>query len=193
MQPGVAGAMISKGSQGMSSPEIVEEGAEGETPPAPKSKKKKLIIIGAAAGVLLLGGGGGAFMMLSGGKSEAAAEGGHAKKDSAHGSAGEAGGEVKFFDVPPMVVNLRSPDGSARFVKLHFVIVPGEKATDETLKAQLPLVIDAYQSFLRELRPEDLAGSAAVFRLKEEMLVRANEALGEGMIKDILIQDLVQQ
>ena len=182
----------------MSSPEIVEEGAEGATPATPKSKKK-LIIIGAAAGVLLLGGGGGAAMMLSGGsaKAETAAEGHgeEAPAESESGGHGGAEGESKeaFVDVPAMVVNLRSPDGASRFLKLHFMIVPGAKGTPETLKDKLPLILDAYQPFLRELRPEDLAGSAAVFRIKEEMLVRATEVTGPGMVKDILIQDLVQQ
>ena len=169
----------------MSSPEIVEEGAEGAKPAAPKSKK--FLIIGAAAGVLLLGGGGGA-MMLSGGsaKAETAADG--------HGEAApEAEGKEAFVDVPAMVVNLRSPDGASRFLKLHFMIVPGAKGTPDSIKEKLPLILDAYQPFLRELRPEDLAGSAAVFRIKEEMLVRATEVSGPGMVKDILIQDLVQQ
>jgi flagellar FliL protein len=181
----------------MSSPEIVEEGAEGATPAAPKSKKK-LILIGAAAGVLLLGGGGGAAMMLSGGSARAgtAAEGGHgevsneAEGESGHG---EIAGKEAFVDVPAMVVNLRSPDGASRFLKLHFMIVPGTKGTPEGIKEKLPLILDAYQPFLRELRPEDLAGSAAVFRIKEEMLVRATDVAGAGVIKDILIQDLVQQ
>lgn len=181
----------------MSSPEIVEEGAEGATPAAPKSKKK-LILIGAAAGVLLLGGGGGAAMMLSGGSARAgtAAEGGHgevsneAEGESGHG---EGAGKEAFVDVPAMVVNLRSPDGASRFLKLHFMIVPGAKGTPESIKEKLPLILDAYQPFLRELRPEDLAGSAAVFRIKEEMLIRATDVAGAGVIKDILIQDLVQQ
>jgi flagellar protein FliL len=185
----------------MSSPEIVEEGAEGAKPAAPKSKKK-LIIIGAAAGVLLLGGGGGAAMMFSGGsaKAETAAEGGHgeAPEAEAEGEAGghgggEGEGKEAFVDVPPMIVNLRSPDGASRYLKIHFMIVPGAKATTESLKEKLPLILDAYQPFLRELRPEDLAGSAAVFRIKEEMLVRATEVTGAGSVKDILIQDLVQQ
>jgi flagellar protein FliL len=181
----------------MSSPEIVEEGAEGAKPAAPKSKKK-LIIIGAAAGVLLLGGGGGAAMMLSGGsaKAETAAEG-HGEEAPAEAEGGHGGGDGKakeaFVDVPAMVVNLRSPDGASRFLKIHFMIVPGPKGSAETLKDKLPLILDAYQPFLRELRPEDLAGSAAVFRIKEEMLVRATEVSGPGMVKDILIQDLVQQ
>ncbi|WP_156404949.1 flagellar basal body-associated protein FliL [Sphingomonas sp. Root241] len=184
----------------MSSPEIVEEGAEGPAPAAPKSKKKKLIIIGAAAGVLLLGGGGGAAMMLSGGsaKAETSAEGGHGEvSNEAEGDGGGHGGEETakeaIVDVPAMVVNLRSPDGASRFLKLHFMIVPGAKGTPEGIKEKLPLILDAYQPFLRELRPEDLAGSAAVFRIKEEMLVRATDVAGAGVIKDILIQDLVQQ
>ena len=39
----------------------------------------------------------------------------------------------------------------------------------------------------------DLAGSAAVFRIKEEMLSRTTQALGTGAVRDVLIQDLVQQ
>jgi flagellar FliL protein len=179
----------------MSSAEIVEEGAA----PAPtKKSKKKLIIIGSAAAVLLLGGGGGAAMMLSGGsaKAEAAAEGhGEAAAEEGEGDhgGGEGAGKEAFVDVPAMVVNLRSPDGAARFLKIHFMLVPGPKGTSETLKEKLPLILDAYQPFLRELRPEDLAGSAAVFRIKEEMLSRATQAVGAGMVKDVLIQDLVQQ
>lgn len=179
----------------MSSAEIVEESA---TPAPPKKSKKKLIIIGSAAAVLLVGGGGGAAMMLSGGsaKAEASAEGGHgeaAAEEAAEGEGGEGEGKEAFVDVPAMVVNLRSPDGAARFLKIHFMLVPGPKGNVEGLKEKLPLILDAYQPFLRELRPEDLAGSAAVFRIKEEMLVRATQAVGSGMVKDVLIQDLVQQ
>jgi flagellar FliL protein len=184
----------------MSSPELVEEAADGAKALAPKSKKK-LIVLGAAAGVLLLGGGG-AAMMFTGAKAEAASDSqgwegqgdagnGNGKASGDHGGASEAGGS--FVDVPAMVVNLRSPDGASRFLKIHFMIVPGASGTPETLKARLPLILDAYQPFLRELRPEDLAGSAAVFRIKEEMLVRATGVAGPGMVKDILIQDLVQQ
>lgn len=178
----------------MSSSEIVEEGAKA---PAKKSKKK-LLIIGAAAGVLLLGGGGGAFLMLGGSSAQAetAEDGGHgeaaASSEGGHGG-GEGEGAEAFVDVPPMVVNLRSPDGAARFLKVHFMLVPGPKGNAEVLKEKLPLILDAYQPFLRELRPEDLAGSAAVFRIKEELLVRATQTAGTGMVKDILIQDLVQQ
>lgn len=183
----------------MSSPEIIEEGAEAAKAPPPKSRKK-LILIGAAAGVLLLGGGGGAAFMLSGSSAKAEdakdAHGG-AKDAAASGGHGEAAagdaGKGAFVDVPAMLVNLRSPDGQARFLKIHFMIVPGDGVAPDGLKDKMPLLLDSFQPFLRELRPEDLSGSAAVFRIKEEMMVRATATLGAGQVKDILIQDLVQQ
>jgi flagellar protein FliL len=176
-------------------PDLVEEGPAA---PAPKKSKKKLFIIGGAAAVVLLGGGGAATMLMSGGggaashaEASAEADQGGGEASGSHGGGGE--GEAKFIDVPPLVVNLRSPDGSARFLKVHFMLVPGPKGNEETIKEKLPLILDAYQPFLRELRPEDLAGSAAVFRIKEELLRRAAGAAGSGFVEDVLIQDLVQQ
>lgn len=177
------------------------EPAEGEKPETEKPKGKKKLFLLAAAGALVLAGGGGAaffFLGSSGGGGAQEEQGAPAEKAAAH-SGGEAsghGGEeagqaAEFVDVPPMVVNLRSPDGVARYLKIHFMLVPGPNAAE--LDKQLPRVLDSYQSFLRELRPEDLAGSAAVFRIKEELLSRANEALGEGSVEDVLIQDLIQQ
>lgn len=184
------------------SAEIVEDKSAQEAP-AP-NKKKKLIIIGAATvAALTLGGGGAAFFM--GGKSAAtteahgeeaaAADEGHGEGDAKEGEGGhgEGEGKGKFVDVPTVSVNLRSPDGAPRFLKLHLMLVPGPKTTDAALKDKLPVILDAYQPFLRELRPEDLGGSAAVYRLKEELMVRATRVLGPGMVKEVLIQDLIQQ
>jgi flagellar FliL protein len=151
-------------------------------------RRKKRIFIGAAAAVALVGGGGAAYALLGGGGADAV----HTPAvEEGVGQGAAVGG--KFVDVPPMVVNLRSADGAARFIKLHFMLVPGPRGTEEGLKKNLPLLMDAYQPFLRELRPEDLAGSAAVFRIKEELVVRAAGALGPGQVKDVLIQDLTQQ
>lgn len=157
----------------------------------PKAAKKKKLIIAGAAAALLVAGGGGAYAMF-GGSSKAEAHGDASSSEASEGGEGHGEGE-KFVDVPPMLVNMRSADGTARFIKLHFMLVPGPKGTEEGLKDKLPVLLDTYQPFLRELRPEDLAGSAAVFRIKEEMLVRATESLGAGQVKDVLIQDLIQQ
>jgi len=172
----------------MSDDLLYEEGDEPApvalAAPAPKKKNKLVLIVVAAVLVLALGGGGAAWYLLKGKKAGAATkEVAEAKHE----------GPQNFVDVPAILVNLRSADSNPHYLKVHFMLVPGPKATEADLKDRLPLVIDAYQSFLRELRPEDLAGSAAVFRIKEELLTRARDALGDGMVDDILIQDLIQQ
>ncbi len=161
----------------------------------PKRGKKKMIVIAAVGGVLLLGGGGAGYMML-GGKPAAAHDGAAAETETAdsEGSGEGAGHEAAApLDVPPMLVNLRSADGAPHFLKVHVMLVPGAKSNVEALKTDLPVLLDAYQPFLRELRPEDLSGSAAVFRIKEELLIRARTTIGADKVKDVLVQDLVQQ
>lgn len=166
----------------------IADGAEGEPAAAAKPPRftKKLKIIAAAIVLLLILGGAAAFLLFPKGEDK----GEHA---AAPAEAGHGEGAATYIDAPAMVVNLRGADGTARFLKIRFTLVPESAGKVEEIKAKLPAVVDAFQPFLRELRPEDLAGSAAVFRVKEEMLVRANGALGPGEIKDILIQDLIQQ
>lgn len=173
--------------------ETASDDEAGETPAAkPRSKKMMLIAAGALALVLLLGGGAAYFFLGGPPTGEATEAKAHGGACGGHGGGHGGEGEQKIVDVPAMVVNIRSPDSVPHFLKVHVMIVPGSK-TEEQIKAELPMVLDAYQPFLRELRPEDLAGSAAVFRVKEELLVRTASVLGDGAAKDVLIQDLVQQ
>jgi flagellar protein FliL len=160
-----------------------DEVAEAEeTAPAvapPKASRKKMAMI-AIAGLVVIGGGGFAGVKLFGGGHKAGAP------------AAVSDGAPIYVEVPAMTINLRSPDGQARFLKVRFTLVAGS-ASAEQIEAKLPMVLDAFQPFLRELRPEDLAGSAAVYRLKEELAVRLASVVGAGAVRDILIQDLVQQ
>lgn len=173
----------------MSAPEPESDVADGEAVPPTKKPRvsKKLLMIGGAVALLLILGGVAAMFLMP--KSDA-------KPEEAVAEAPEGGHEAAgatFIDAPAMVVNLRGADGTPRFLKVRFTLVPVSAAKGEEIKTKLPLIVDAFQPFLRELRPEDLAGSAAIFRIKEEMLVRATGAVGPGEIKDVLIQDLVQQ
>lgn len=148
-----------------------------ETAKPPRFSKKMLIIAGICL-LLVVGGGAAAWLLLG-------------NSDSPHESE-ESAAEV-YVEVPAMVINLRSADGAPRLIKLRLMLVPTDAAGAPAITARLPVIIDSFQPFLRELRPEDLAGSAAIFRIKEELLVRANGAAGTGTVKDVLIQDLIQQ
>jgi flagellar FliL protein len=149
----------------------------------PKNRKKMLVVVGGAV-LLTAAAGGGAWWMLRdrGGEEGAVPVAASADTDGS-----------SYIEVPPVIVNLRSGDGQARFLKLRFILVAADAGKVDRIKDRLPVLLDALQPFLRELRPDDLAGSAAIFRIKEEMMARATQALGTGSVRDVLIQDLVQQ
>ena len=57
----------------------------------------------------------------------------------------------------------------------------------------MPRVVDNFQVYLRELRLEDLGGSAGLFRLKEELLFRVNRAVDPVQVTDILFREMLVQ
>jgi flagellar FliL protein len=150
-------------------------------PPSARSRKRLIMVAVGAVALLGAAGGGFAWWLHT-----------HAPAKTEASASGDAPAKA-YVDVPAMVVNLRSSDGRAHLLKLHVMLVATDAGHSEALRAKMPLYLDTLQPFLRELRPEDLNGSAAVFRMKEEMLARANDAIGTGMVRDVLIQDLVQQ
>jgi flagellar FliL protein len=57
----------------------------------------------------------------------------------------------------------------------------------------MPRVLDTFQTYLRELRPSDLDGSAGLYRLKEELTRRINAAISPGHINAVLFKEMVIQ
>ena len=155
-----------------------DAGADTGDIPGRKRPGKRTMIVAAVVLLLALVGAGTAWFLLRAPASEA---------DTADTA------ETVYVEVPPLVVNLRSADGAARVIMVRVTLVPASAADTAAITARLPLVIDSFQPFLRELRPEDLAGSAAVFRIKEELLVRSNDVVGKGKVRNVLIQDLIEQ
>ncbi len=68
---------------------------------------------------------------------------------------------------------------------------------DQTMVAQvqpvLPRVMDSFQTYLRELRPTDLDGSAGLYRLKEELTRRVNNAIVPNRVNAVLFKEIVVQ
>jgi flagellar basal body-associated protein FliL len=97
-----------------------------------------------------------------------------------------------YVEVPAMTVNLRAKGGERRYLKVHVVIEAASREDADAIKARLPAVIDGFQSYLRELRPQDLGGASGTYRIKEELMVRINRA-GPGQASNVLVQELIQQ
>jgi flagellar FliL protein len=53
--------------------------------------------------------------------------------------------------------------------------------------------VDSFQVYLRELRVEDLKGSAGMYRLREDLLRRINEAARPVKISDVLFKEMLIQ
>jgi flagellar protein FliL len=175
-----SGSPWKNGPSGMADNET-EGGAEtNEVGAQPKSKFKLIVMI---VGVLVVLGGGAAgyFLFFR-----------HAAEDKKAEVA-----QVKppvFVDVPDMLVNLvGAPGDRVQYLKVKLVLEVKEEKQVEAIKPNLPRVTDIFQTYLRELRPADLNGSAGLFRLKEELTRRVNNAVAPIQVSAVLFKEIVVQ
>jgi flagellar FliL protein len=182
-----------------------EAGAEDSEGGGGKKKPPlKLIIIIAVAAVLVLGGGGTAAFLLLKPKPDAAAEKGHEKKkkppkeekkggkdDKAAAQVREGPDGVLFYTLPDIVVNMQTADGRPTFLKLKLTLeMPDQDAVD-ALEPNMPRLQDMFQTFLRELRPEDLSGSQGSYQLRMEILRRVNLVIAPAKANAVLIEEML--
>ena len=159
----------------------VEGAGEGtEAAPAPKGKLK--IMIAAAGLLVVIGGGIGAWLLFF-----------HHSGEEMHAEA-PAAKPPSFVDVPEILVNLAgSPGERVQYLKVKLVLELKEEKQVEAIKPSMPRVTDIFQSYLRELRPTDLNGSAGLFRLKEELTKRVNVAVAPNQVSAVLFKEVVVQ
>ena len=157
------------------------EGAADGAEAAPASKGKLKLIIAVVGFVVILGAGAGWFFFMRGHGDEAHAEAPPPKPPS-------------FVEVPDMMVNLVGAAGErVQYLKVKIVLEVKEEKQVEAIKPSMPRVTDIFQSYLRELRPGDLNGSAGLFRLKEELTKRVNVALAPNQINAVLFKEVIIQ
>lgn len=161
-----------------------EEGAEGEGEGGGgKKSKKKIIILGILALVLLGGGAGGAYY--------AGLFGGGGKKSETTGEDGAT--QAVYYTMPEFLVNLNASGKANSFLKTTIILQLKGPTDVVTVEANLPRLMDTFNTYLRELRSSDLAGSAGIQRLREELLLRTNKALAPMEIQDVLFKEIVVQ
>jgi flagellar protein FliL len=99
-----------------------------------------------------------------------------------------------FVEVPDMLVNLVGlPGERVQYLKVKIVLEVKEEKQAEMVRPALPRVTDIFQTYMRELRPSDISGSAGLFRLKEEMTRRVNAAVSPGQVSAVLFKEIVVQ
>jgi flagellar protein FliL len=158
-----------------------EGAAEATEAPAPKGKLK--LIIAVVAVLAIAGGGATWFFFLRHSKEEAHAE-----------AAAPPPKPPAYVEVPDMLVNLIGlPGERVQYLKAKIVLEVKEEKQAEAIKPSLPRVTDIFQTYIRELRPSDLNGSAGLFRLKEDLTRRVNAAVAPNQVSAVLFKEVVIQ
>lgn len=166
-----------------------ENAAEGAAPSKGLKRflSRKILMI--AAPVLLLvvaGGGAGAYFLMVGGG------------EAAHGEAQDHHApivppKVAFSDMQDILVNIQSGSDAPAYLKLSVSLELDDDEQKQALGPLMPRITDQFQAYLRELRLDDLKGSAGVLRLKEELLRRANVAAAPYHVRDVLLKEMIVQ
>jgi flagellar protein FliL len=156
------------------------EGADGaEAGPSKKGKFK--LIIAAAALLAIVGAGAGTWFFLMRG---------HAEEKHAEAPPPKPA----FVEMPDMMVNLvGAPGERVQYLRVKVVLEIKEEKQVEAIKPNLPRVTDLFQTYLRELRPSDINGSAGLFRLKEELTKRVNNAVAPQQVSAVLFKEIMVQ
>jgi flagellar protein FliL len=98
-----------------------------------------------------------------------------------------------YVDVPEMVANLNSGTHRASYVKVVVRMEVPRPDDVAKVKVAMPRLQDIMQTYLREMRPEELRGSAGTYRLREELLARANVAVAPAKVSDVLFTQMIIQ
>ncbi|HEY1095661.1 MAG TPA: flagellar basal body-associated FliL family protein [Alphaproteobacteria bacterium] len=171
---------------------------DGAMPPVDeigKSSSKKKFIIIIAIPLLLLAVAGGLYAggMLPGMKHAAADKAPKGEAKEGEEDSAEESGPSHFYELPDMIVNLTGDNGKQRFLKLSITLELNKAADEKVVEAVLPRVMDHFQTYLRELRIDDLRGSAGIYRLRQELLDRVRSATNGLNIKDVLFEEVLVQ
>lgn len=168
--------------------EVDEESAEGEQEESPRKKLsgKKLVlfivlpifVIGAGAAGVYYSGIADSYLGI---------------EKSAEEEEAIIFQKAVFFDLPEMLVNLNSTGRRTNFLKINISLEIEDESDIVKLESVMPRVVDGFQIYLRELRVDDLRGSAGMYRLREDLLRRINELVRPIKINDILFKEMLIQ
>ena len=102
-------------------------------------------------------------------------------------------GPSVYYEVPEMLVNLSTTGRRVGYLKLSVSLEVASKEDFPSLDAILPRIVDGFQVYLRELRVEDLQGSAGLQRLREELFMRVANAAAPIVVRDVLFREMLIQ
>ncbi|MBC8337891.1 MAG: flagellar basal body-associated FliL family protein [Rhodospirillales bacterium] len=165
---------------------------DGEASEKSGGTKKVLLIV---AVVLLLAVGGFAAAYFTGLLDPVIAwvTGGSGEESQADEEKRKASLEAVFFPLEEIIVNLNTGGRKSSFLKVRVSLELADEKDIKRIETVMPRIMDNFQVYLRELRIEDLKGSAGMYRLREELLTRVNIAAAPVKVNDVLFKEMLVQ
>jgi flagellar FliL protein len=158
------------------------DGPATDSPPAKAGGKRKLALIAAPVLLLVAMGAGGWFTGLI-----PHLLGMEGKKGPAKPS------PPVFISLPPMIANMNTNPARPRYIKLKATVEVSAGKDAAAVARLMPRIVDIFQTYLREIRPDDLRGAAGTYRLREALIDRADVALAPARVRDILFVQMIVQ
>jgi flagellar FliL protein len=127
--------------------------------------------------------------------------GAHESAEHGQAAVAEAPRPLAFFDMPEIIANLNATGRRPVYVKLRSKLEITRAEDAAAIQLAMPRLLDLFQTHLREVRPDELRGSAGTQRLREELVARANIAVAPPQgstrpaprITDVLFVEILVQ
>jgi len=148
-----------------------------------KLRRRKLLLLAIPAAILLLLGAG---LWFSGALRPLLGTGQQGSKQSAEAA-------PVYVDIPEIVTNLGGAGRRPSYVKFQAKVELARAQDAAAVKERMPRIVDMFQTYMREVRPEELRDSAGTYRLREELIARADIALAPVQVSDVLFAELLVQ
>ena len=98
-----------------------------------------------------------------------------------------------LIDVPDIVTNLDSGSRRAVFVRLKAKIEVAHVGDQAIIATDMPRILDAFQTYLRSMRPEELHGGEGTYRLREALMNRIDVIAAPVQVLDVLFVEMLIQ
>jgi len=98
-----------------------------------------------------------------------------------------------FYKLEDFTLNLSSEENKSRFLKVGLTIVLLDEKGISRLEALTPRIQDNVTNYLRALKPEELAGSANFYRLRQGILLRVRAAVAPTEVTNVLFNTVLVQ
>lgn len=91
------------------------------------------------------------------------------------------------------LVNIKSPAGKNRYLKIKLALMYTEKSHGEILNSNVNKIRDIIVADLREKHTEEILDTEKTDEIKSHIMEDINTSLNENLVKDIYITDMIVQ